>query len=353
MRQESFRTRPGRRHALALGLSAAVAACAPGARRPRPFNGKLLDHEFPALAYRARPGAFNAAIFDLQTNAAWYWNISKPFPLEGAFILPVAVCALAELEAARLQLTERVTVRGTDLSPPYSLISQSWQETPPNFAMNVSVADLIALAVQYNDNTAADVLMKLIGGPGAVTAWLRAKGLDVMRIDRYAREVEVMISGMASFRAQWRTPAAFAAAREATPVGERQDAMEAYLDDPRDTTSAQDAIAFLVQLARNQMISQASANVLFKTMSQTRNGAGLLAAGLPPGAAFVHKAGLSVSDLGFTPAYSDLGLVTFKDGRRFAMAAFLAGSTASPTDREHLFADAARLMVRAAGQADR
>jgi beta-lactamase class A len=345
--------RPDRRRHLILGLSAALAACAPSVRASKPFDGKLLDHEFPTLAERARPGAFNAAILDLQTNAAWYWNISQPFPLEGAFILPVAVSAMAELEAARLQLTEKVTVRGTDLSPPYSLISQSWLDTKPNFAMNVSVADLIALAVEFNDNTAADVLMKLIGGPGAVTAWLRGKGMTEIRIDRYAREVEVEISGMPSFRAAWRTPAAFAAAREATPVGERQSAMNAYLDDPRDTTTGLDAMTFLAKLARNELISKASSDVLFKTMRQTRNGARLLAAGLPPGADFVHKAGLSVSDLGFTPAYSDLGLVTFKNGRRFAMAAFLAGSTAAPAERERLFADASRLMVRAAGEADR
>ena len=67
--------RPDRRRHLVLGLSAALAACTKGVRSSQAFDGKLLDHEFPTLADRARPGAFNAAIFDLQTNAGWYWNV--------------------------------------------------------------------------------------------------------------------------------------------------------------------------------------------------------------------------------------------------------------------------------------
>ena len=46
---------------------------------------------------------------------------------------------------------------------------------------------------------------------------------------------------------------------------------------------------------------------------------------------------------------SDLGIATWPDGRRFAIAAFLAGSTGAEAQREGLFADAARLIVAAAG----
>ncbi|MEO8927348.1 MAG: serine hydrolase, partial [Caulobacteraceae bacterium] len=72
-------------------------------------------------------------------------------------------------------------------------------------------------------------------------------------------------------------------------------------------------------------------------------------AGLPPGAALAHKTGSSGTDLGFTPATNDIGIVTLKDGRRFAIAAFLAASTATEPDRDKLIADAARLAVRAMG----
>ncbi len=59
--------------------------------------------------------------------------------------------------------------------------------------------DLIALAVQHGDNTAADVIMSRIGGPGAVGGWLQTKEIVGLRVDRYAREVATSMLGMPSF----------------------------------------------------------------------------------------------------------------------------------------------------------
>jgi beta-lactamase class A len=58
-----------------------------------------------------------------------------------------------------------------------------------------------------------------------------------------------------------------------------------------------------------------------------------------------HKTGTSATDLGATPATNDIGVVTLAGGRRFAVAAYLAGSTATEAVREGLIADAARLAV--------
>ncbi|HWA63390.1 MAG TPA: serine hydrolase [Caulobacteraceae bacterium] len=339
--------RPDRRR-LALGLAALLAGCGKAGSPLTPrFDGKVLDKGFPALADRARPGMFDAAILDLSDNASWFWNINRPFPLESAFILPMAAAVLGEVDNGLVKLTDHVTVRDVDLSPPYSLIAQSWRDQP-GFAMNVRVGDLLALAVQYNDNTAADVLMSVIGGPGAVTAWLRNKGVQGMRVDRYAREIQTAVAGLPAFRASWRTPAAFAAARAAVPVTEREAAMAAYLADPRDTTTAQDAITFLTKLGRGALLSPASTALLLKTMGDS--GPGPLGAALPKGARFARKGALTATDLGLTPAAAELGILTFADGRRFAACAFLAGATSSKPQRDRLFADAGRLIAQATGE---
>jgi beta-lactamase class A len=58
-----------------------------------------------------------------------------------------------------------------------------------------TVGQLLAAAVSHSDNTAADVLLELVGGPAVVTAFLRAHGIQGMRIDRgedeIAREFQV------------------------------------------------------------------------------------------------------------------------------------------------------------------
>ncbi len=57
----------------------------------------------------------------------------------------------------------------------------------------------------------------------------------------------------------------------------------------------------------------------------------------------------SGGDLGITPATNEAALITFKNGARLAVVAFLAGSTATAAERRRLIADAGRLVYRAYG----
>ncbi len=333
-----------------VSLAAALAAC--GKRSVKPatpeMNAKLLDQKFPDLADRARPGDLNAGVMDLQTGQTWFWNAERRFPMQSVFKAPLGAAVLAEVDAGRVKLGELITLKDLDLSPGYSPIAAAWPTPSAGQRRAFTVADLLARAVRDSDNTAADVLMKRIGGPGAVTGWLRNKAIMEMRVDRYERELQQDVAGMISFRPEWKDPSAWLAARATVRPSLRQAAMDRYLGDPRDTTTVQDALNFLSKLARVELVSPASTARLLKLMTETRSGPGRLKAGLPKGASLAHKTGSSGTDLGFTPATNDIGVATLKDGRRYAIAAFLAGSTATETERDRLFADTARLMVEAA-----
>src|ERR1700679_246536 len=123
-----------RRRALALGAGAGLAACQrklttqPNAG---PMDTKKLDAEFPALAQRARPGAFALGVMNLATTATWYWNTDRAFPLAATVALPIATAALAQVDARKLALTQPIAFNALDLSPPPSLIDHSWP-TPPD-----------------------------------------------------------------------------------------------------------------------------------------------------------------------------------------------------------------------------
>jgi beta-lactamase class A len=272
--------------------------------------------------------------------------------MAGLTALPTAAAALAEVDAGRLKLGERITITEMDLSAPYSAIDQAWPTPPDRHATVMPAIDLISLAIQADDNTAADAVMKRLGGPGAVTAWLRQVGVKEMRVDRYAREVAQNSSGMEPFRPQWKDEAAWIAARDTVPAAGRETAMNAYLADPRDTTTARAAVQLLYLLSLGDLLSAASTRLLLTLMATSRTGANRLAAGLPAGAALAQKAASTRTDLGLTPAVNDVGIVTFKDGRRIIMAGFLAGSTATQAQRDRLFADAARLFTGSLGEAD-
>src|SRR5579863_4919327 len=211
-----------RRAALVAAGGAALAACA---RRPlftpsrgRRLDTRHLDRAFPALADRARPGLFALGVMDLDTTETWYWNTDRGFPLQNAFVLPLAVAALAEVEGHRLAMAEPLGFSALELSAPFSAINQKWPSPPDGYAAVIPVSTLFALAMIWSDNTAADLLMKRVGGPGMVTAFVQQHGVDGLRVDRYERELQVEIAGMPTFRPAWKDAAAFVAARDQVPA---------------------------------------------------------------------------------------------------------------------------------------
>ncbi|MFP3747731.1 serine hydrolase, partial [Achromobacter sp. SIMBA_011] len=59
----------------------------------------------------------------------------------------------------------------------------------------MTVAQLCEAAIQYSDNTAANLAMKLIGGPAAVTAYARSIGDDTFRLDRWETAPNTALPG--------------------------------------------------------------------------------------------------------------------------------------------------------------
>ncbi len=338
------------RRLLVGAMSAALAGCHGRGAFP-PSSGGLdtqrLDAEFPGLAARALPGALQAGLLVLGTGKTWSSDLYARCPMQSVFKAPLAAAALAEVDAGRLKLAERVRLTELDLSPPFSAIDQAWPTPPDHHAIDMPAVDLIALAVQKSDNTAADVIMKRIGGPGAVTAWLRSKSIADISIDRYERDLQQEVSGMPPFQPAWKDEGAWIAARDAVPALAREAAMGAYLADPRDTATVPATLDFLSRLSLGDLISPASTRLLIRLMTATETGANRLKAGLPRGASLAHKTGSARTDLGLTPATNDVGIATLEDGRRVAIAAYLAGATATEAQRDRLFADTARLMMSA------
>jgi beta-lactamase class A len=331
---------------LAAGLGAA--GCHGRVNQRPKVSGLDLDRlnrDFPALAARARPGRFNLAVMSLVEPGVWSADGAGRYPLQNLAVLPIAAAALSAVDAGQLTLNERLPIRALDLSPPPSRINSRFPLPQTTESLDLPVADLIALAVQEGDATAADAVLRRVGGPGGVTAWLVNHKVNEVRLDRYQREIAVEMSGMPSFRAAWKDPASWAAARASLDPQTREAAMANYLDDPRDTTSASGILNLMQLIATGGLLSRPSTALLLRLMAIQRGD--LLGGGLPTDAALDHLAGSSDTDLGYTAATGDISLVTLANGRRLVVAALLSGSTASGPQRQSLFADAARLAVSA------
>jgi len=297
-----------------------------------------------AIAQRARPGVLGVGLTNLESGQIFSFNSDRRFPLQSVFKLPLAAAVLAEMDAGRLLMTETVDLTEQQLSVSVSPIADAWPGR-----RTYSLRELFEALVIESDNTAADVLMKRIGGPGAVQAWLTANHLENVRVDRYERELQMEMRGMPSFRPAWRDPAAFAQAHDAVPAAERMAALRRYLADPRDTATPIGMLDLLQMLDRQELISPASTKLLMQLMSRTSRGNARIKAGLPKSAFLAHRPGTAGVEQGINAAHNDVGVFTLADRRSYALAVFLSGSTLDGAGRDRIIAEVARAAVRAVG----
>ncbi|MBC7275478.1 class A beta-lactamase [Nocardioides sp.] len=108
------------------------------------------------------------------------------FPMLSTFKTLLAAQILRDLPARTLQ--QRLTWDPSDVvanSPITSLTTRN----------GLTVAQLCEATVTRSDNTAANVLMRLVGGPAGVTAFARSLGDDVSRLDRWEPDLNSAIPG--------------------------------------------------------------------------------------------------------------------------------------------------------------
>ncbi|MGA0607357.1 serine hydrolase [Phenylobacterium sp. VNQ135] len=272
-----------------------------------------------AIAARVRPAALGMGLTNLESGEHFSFAGDRPFPLAAAFALPLAAAVTAEMEAGRLRPDERLVLDEQQLSPPPSAIGQAWPAR-----RDFTAGELMQAALD-GDSTAADVLMKRIGGPGAVTAWLDAKRVRSIRVDRYAREVMVERHGLPSFRPEWRTEGVFAQALAMQPQAARLAAMQRYMADPRDTATPTGMLDFLGMLGGGELVSGAAGRRLFRMIRRGQGRAHIVSTARP--------------DLGITPALADVGVFVLPGRRAYALAIFATGLRLDGPGRARLLAD--------------
>lgn len=342
----------GRRKLLISGGAMALSACGRSQPMTASHTPRLdmdgLDREIGKLAKRAAPGVLGVGLANLESGEHFTLNGDRRFPMQSVFKMALGAAALAEVEAGRLVLSDTCAITEEQLSAPWSPIGAGWPAR-----RDYTYDELLTAAVSNSDNTAADVLMKRIGGPGAVTAWLQAKKVNEVRVDRYERDLQPEVYGMAPFRAAWKDSAAFDAAVATVAPAKRRAAMLAYMADPRDTATPRGMLGFLRRLEAGELLLPASSRRLLAIMAASPRAPDRLKAGFPKDAVFAHKPGTSATDQGLNAAFNDVGILTLADKRRYAVAAFLSGSTATEPARAALLADVGKVIAASLGGGSR
>lgn len=325
-------------------LAVAALACLAATPTLADWDKAALDRDVAAIEKQAK-GRLGVALLDLKDRKGWSHRGSESFPMQSVFKLPLAVAVLQAVEAGQFKLDQQITVTRKDFSLYHSPLAKAFKGERNDYPLR----ELIRLAAGESDNTAADLLMKRIGGPQVVTKMLRDGGVTGISVDRYERDFQPQVFGLPGFG--WDVAIdepAYRATLKALAPAKRQAALAAALKDKRDSATPDASVAFLEALAKgNWLRDPAHAAFLNTTITETKSGPDRIRAGLPPAARFAHKTGLGLTMDGTNHATNDIGVVTLPNGRVFAIAIYLAGSRADAKTREATHAAVAKAAVAA------
>jgi beta-lactamase class A len=304
-------------------------------------TAKSLRQALHQLAARARPGLLGVTVLDVDSGAQARVNADHAYPMMSVFKAPVAATVLAQIDTGHLSLAQKVTINRADVVGGSAVPSIGAHFHGDS--MTFTVDQLLTAAISESDNTAADALVRLVGGPKVVTAFLRAHGIDEMRVDMDEADVDRIFDGIGHGE---QIPANETAQQSLVRLrrGYRD-----YLSDPRNRTTPDAAVKFLKQLWKGSLLSAGSTQHLLQLMYK-QTIPRRLRGGLPEGVRLADKCGTSVSFEGETAAYNDIGIMTWPNGHTVIVAAFLTGSRADKAERDAIYAEIAKAVsVDAAG----
>jgi beta-lactamase class A len=314
------------------GLLLAVSVAAADRRQPEVSDAPL-QQALEQLAARARPGILGVTVLDIDTGTVVRVNADRAYPMMSVFKAPVAATVLAQIDAGRLSLDQKVTIDSKDVEGGSAVPSIGARFSGEQ--MTFTIRQLLIAAVSESDNTAADALVRLVGGPKVVTEFLRAHAIDGMRVD-------LDEAGIASiFEATESGESISPQETDQQALARHRRGYSAYLHDPRNSTTPAAAADFLEKLWKAQLLSLDSTKRLLDLMyGQTVPAR--LRAGLPADVRLADKAGTSYSLDGETAAFNDIGIIRRPNGRTVIVAAFLTASYADKKHRDALFAEIAK-----------
>ena len=231
-------------------------------------------------------------------------------PMQSVFKLPLAIAVLHQVEQGKFTLDQPVRFLPSDRILPRAY-SPLWDKYP-NANVDVPLSELLRLSVTLSDNVAADILLRLVGGPAVVDRYIASLGVHGFHLvdDEKALHEQRDLQYRNWFE----------------PAGAVQ--LLRRIDERSPLNSADTA------LLREMMTAPAE---------KTR-----LGAELPKGTPVEHKTGTSDVYGGLARATNDIGLITLPDGRKLAVAVFVTDSRADEATINRVIAEIGKAAYEAA-----
>ncbi|WP_205742508.1 class A beta-lactamase [Halomonas borealis] len=163
----------------AAGAMLAAGQPAFAATSASPTSAATSDLERPlGELERSADDRVGVALMNVATGAVASHRGHERFLFNSTCKFFIAAAVLARVDEGRETLERRIVIEEGDLVG-WTPVTEKRLGEP-----GLTVAELCQAAVAWSDNAAANALIESVGGPAAVTAYLRSIGDDTTRLDR-------------------------------------------------------------------------------------------------------------------------------------------------------------------------
>lgn len=245
-------------------------------------------------------GRLGVFAFDTETGRRLEHRAGERFPMCSTFKLLAVGAVLARVDRGAERLGRRIAYSEADLLE-YAPVTRAHVA-----GGSMRVADLCAAAIELSDNTAANLLLRSIGGPTAVTRFARSLGDSLTRLDRTEPSLNTAIPG-----------------------------------DVRDTTTPANIAEDLRALLSGTALSAKSRASLYSWLAACKTGTDCLRAGIPSAWREGDKTGS-----GAHGTRNDVAILHPPGRGPIYAAAYLTQSTVSTAEANAALASVGRIIAR-------
>jgi beta-lactamase class A len=267
-----------------------------------PFANAAHAQSNPFAVLEAQHGRhLGVAALDTGSRKRLAHRADKRFAMCSTFKLLATAAVLRKVERGTEKLTRPIPYSQKDLLA-YAPVTRAHVGEG-----HMPLGALCEAAMEWSDNTAANLLLASLGGPAAVTRFARSLGDPVTRLDRNEPSLNKIVPG-----------------------------------DVRDTTTPAAMLANMRAVVLGDALSKASRALLVDWLLKSQTGKAQLRAGLPRGWKVGDKTGSSAGG-----QINDIA-VAWPPGRApILIAAYFDGSHAYPESREAVLAEVGRIVAKA------
>ena len=312
------------------------------AKTPAPErHDTALEARLEAIVHGA-PAVCGIAAKHLGTGAVARVNADTAVPLMSVVKLPIAIVVLDGVDQGRWPLDTAITLIAQDMHP------RGWiGDRFPRGGGPVKLHRLVVEMITRSDNSAADALLRLVGGPSVVMEWLKTHEIRGLRVDRTERGLGNDWYGVAPGADSIMSAEEVRELRAQVPEAVQDRAARAMQIDPRDTGTAQACVDLLERLWTRELLSAAMTDTLKSILGRCKTAPRRLPALLPKGTPVARKTGTGGTWKGVTVAINDVGVIRLPDGGEVAIAVLVGEPRGSVPRAERVIARVARAVYDA------